>query len=330
MINFALILCLAPFLMQCAAEKDVRGLDLRLRNTDSKIEEIDNAVGAMENQRRTQAELGNQLEQIKSRLLQLDARVEEKNIQLKKLQGEQAALKQNTNTQLEQLRNQLTELNGKINGMNTQIASISGDFSRVQEDQAKEAAERAASAASAAKAAEEAHKKAEIAAGGPRTIEAEETKKKPGKQEEEAKPEEKSKAASAKTSMQEPETNTSDALYNKGLAAYKANKYKEAYNAFSTYLEKNKSAPLAPNARFWLGECLFQQKEFELAILEYQKVIADYPKTNKAPAALFKQGEAFEKLAEKDTAKIIYNKLLADYPKSDQAEMAKKRLKELK
>jgi TolA-binding protein len=59
-------------------------------------------------------------------------------------------------------------------------------------------------------------------------------------------------------------------------------------------------------------------------------VIADYPKSNKASAALYKQGEAFEKLSEKDTAKIVYNKLIADYPKSEQVEMAQKRLKALK
>ena len=172
-------------------------------------------------------------------------------------------------------------------------------------------------------------KKAEIASG-PKTIEPEQTKKKPGKTEETTKPEETARPTSDKTVAQDPETNTSDTVYNKGLAAYKANKYKEAYSAFSSYLEKNRTAPLAPNARFWLGECLFQQKEFELAILEYQKVLADYPKSNKAPAALYKQGQAFEMLAEKDTAKIVYNKLLADYPKSEQVEMAQKRLKELK
>lgn len=325
-INFVLVLCLSPFLMQCAAEKDVRGLDMRLRSTDSKVEEMDNAFTAIKNQRASQAELANQLEQIKSRLLQLEARFDEKNIQTKKIQEEQAALKQNTNSQLEQLRGQLSDLSGKITGVNAQVASVSGDFSRIQEDRAKEAADRAASAS---KAAEEARKKAD-AVSTPRTIEPEELKKKPGKTEEVAKPEEKTKPASDKTITQDVETNTSDTVYNKGLAAYKANKYKEAYNAFSSYLEKNRSAPLAPNARFWLGECLFQQKEFELAILEYQKVIADYPKTNKAPAALLKQGLAFEKLAEKDTAKIIYNKLLSDYPKSEQVETARKRLKEMK
>lgn len=318
--TIALTLFLSPLLMQCAAEKDVRGIDMRLRATDSKITEMDTIVSAIQNQRGSQAELSNRLEQLKSRVLQLEARLEEKSIQTRKLQEEQALLKQKTNSQIEQLHIQVTELNNKISGVTAKITSVSGDFSRIQEDRAKEAAERAASAA---KAAEEARKKVE-AASASRVIEPEEVKKKPVKPEKAAKP------VAETATVRDAETNTSDSVYNKGLAAYKANNYKEAYNLFSSYLEKNRTSPLAPNARFWLGECLFQQKEFELSILEYQKVIADYPKSNKAPAALYKQGQAFEKLSEKETAKIIYNKLLSDYPKSEQVEMAQKRLKEMK
>ncbi|OGQ99448.1 MAG: tol-pal system protein YbgF [Deltaproteobacteria bacterium RIFOXYD12_FULL_55_16] len=324
--NLALILCLSPLLMHCAAEKDVRGIDMRLRTTDSKIAEMDDTVTAMKNQRSAIAELANQLEQTKSRLLQLEARVEEKNIQTRKNLDDQALLKKNTHSQIEQLRGQMTEVNSKVASITAQVASFTGDVNRIQEDKAREAAERAASAA---RVADEARKKADTVSA-PKIIEPEQVKRKPVKTEEAAKPEEPVKPPTDKPAAQDTETGASDPLYNKGLAAYKANKYKEAYNAFSSYLEKNRTAPLAANARFWLGECLFQQKEFELAILEYQKVIADYPKSNKASAALFKQGQAFESLAEKDTAKIIYNKLLAEYPKSEQVEMAQKRLKSIK
>lgn len=328
--TLALTLCLSPFLMHCAAEKDVRGIDMRLRTTDSKIAEMDDTVTAMKNQRSAIADLANQLEQTKSRLLQLEAKVEEKNLQLRKIQDEQALLKKNSHNQIEQLRSQLAELNGKLTSINAQVASFTGDVNRIQEDKAREASDRAASAA---KVAEEARKKADTAtatASAPKIIEPEQVKRKPGKTEETARQEEPAKPAADKPAAQDAEANTNDPLYSKGLAAYKANKYKEAYSAFSSYLEKNRTAPLASNARFWLGECLLQQKEFELAILEYQKVIADYPKSNKASAALFKQGQAFESLAEKETAKIIYNKLLTDYPKSEQVEMAQKRLKSLK
>ncbi|MHB1379985.1 MAG: hypothetical protein ACYCX0_10240, partial [Desulfurivibrionaceae bacterium] len=64
--NIVLALCLSPLLMQCAAEKDVRGLDMRLRTADSKITDMENTLTAMKNQRGSQAELASQFEQIKS------------------------------------------------------------------------------------------------------------------------------------------------------------------------------------------------------------------------------------------------------------------------
>ncbi|MGV1099021.1 tol-pal system protein YbgF [Thiovibrio sp. JS02] len=328
MTNLALTLCLSPLLMQCvAAQSDVRGMDLRLRTMDTKLTEMDRNFNALRNQRGTQAEMGNQLDQIKSRLLQLEGKLDEHTHQLRKLQDEQANLKQSGGGRIDQLQTQVNELSARNKELNTQLSSVSENFSQLQESRAREAAERAAVAA---KAAEDAHRKAEEA-GGPRIIEPSQTKKKAGEKEAgeavRKEPEPKSAAAPA---AEEKEPTSKDTLYNNGLAAYNAKKYKEAYNDFSSYLEKNPSGALAPNARFWLGECLFQQKEFELAILEYQKVIADYPKSNKAPAALLKQAQAFERLDEKETAKIVYNKLLADYPQSEQVAAAKKRLAELK
>ena len=63
-----------------------------------------------------------------------------------------------------------------------------------------------------------------------------------------------------------------------------------------------------------------------MAILEYQKVIANYPKHSKAPAALLKQGLAFEKLKDIETAKLVYYKLGHDYPDSKEAAVGRKKL----
>jgi TolA-binding protein len=49
----------------------------------------------------------------------------------------------------------------------------------------------------------------------------------------------------------------------------------------------------ADNAQFWIGEIYYRQKWYETAILEYQKVIENYPKGNKVQASLLKQGFAF-------------------------------------
>jgi TolA-binding protein len=67
-----------------------------------------------------------------------------------------------------------------------------------------------------------------------------------------------------------------------------------------------------------------------LAILEFQKVIVEFPQHSKTPEALYKQGLSFEKLGDSETARIVYNKLLDNYPKSDQVQSSQKRLNAMK
>jgi TolA-binding protein len=78
-----------------------------------------------------------------------------------------------------------------------------------------------------------------------------------------------------------------------------------------------------------MGESLYNQGEYDLAILDYQKVISNHNKDALTPSALLKQGMAFEKLTDNETAKIIYKKLLNDHPASSEASQAKDRLKKL-
>ena len=45
-----------------------------------------------------------------------------------------------------------------------------------------------------------------------------------------------------------------------------------------------------------MGECYFREGNYKQAVLEYEKVISQYPKSDKTPSALLKQGMAWEKL----------------------------------
>lgn len=119
-------------------------------------------------------------------------------------------------------------------------------------------------------------------------------------------------------------------LYEEGMTAFSAKKFPEAQAAFKRYLDKYPQGELAANARFWLGDCFYNQREYEAAILEFQRCIADYPRNAKSAATLLKQGMAFEQIKEYDTAKLIFLKLTTDYPNSDEAAAAQKRLESLK
>ena len=58
-------------------------------------------------------------------------------------------------------------------------------------------------------------------------------------------------------------------------------------------MEKYPKSNSADNAQFWIGEIYYREKWYEKAILEYQKVIENYPQGNKISAALLKQGLHF-------------------------------------
>ena len=327
--NLALTLCLAPLLMQCvAAEKEVKGLDLRLRTMDIKVVDMGHTVSALKNKSTGLAEMGQQLDQMNTRMLKIDGQLDEASHQRMKKEDENSSFKQAMNDQIAQLQNIVTEMGTQLTELKGQLNLFGDNIKKIQEERAAEAEERAKEASlaatEAAKAADEAMVKAQAAAE-PRTITPERIKKKPSGEEVVI-----TEKSAVKDEPKAPVATLTTDDYKKGLAAYKSKKYKEAYNALSNYLDKTPDGAMVKDARFMLGECLDNQKEYELAILEYQRVIADFPQSKKAPAALLRQGLAFEKLDEKETAKIVYNKLLADYPKSSEVSKAKKRLSSLK
>jgi tol-pal system protein YbgF len=87
---------------------------------------------------------------------------------------------------------------------------------------------------------------------------------------------------------------------------------------------------LAANAHYWLGETYYTEKTYDQAVLEFEKVIKNYPGKEKVPAAMLKQAMAFKGLGDVTSARYVLNKLLESYPHSEEAGLAKVKLKELK
>jgi len=124
----------------------------------------------------------------------------------------------------------------------------------------------------------------------------------------------------------------------KGSSAGAGDLYRDAYESFykgdiegarrkfEAFLKQYPNTELSDNAQFWIGETYFFRKDFEKAILEYEKTIVKYPEGDKVPAALFKQALAFLELGEKTNAKSLLKRVIERYPHSEQAEMAKKKL----
>jgi len=123
---------------------------------------------------------------------------------------------------------------------------------------------------------------------------------------------------------------THEELYARAKQLFDKGEYENARELFRSFLKQHPKSKKGDNAQFWLGEIYYREKWYEKAILEYQKVIENYPKGNKTPSALLKQGFSFLNLDDKANARLILKELIRKFPDSNEANVAKNKLKTLK
>lgn len=123
---------------------------------------------------------------------------------------------------------------------------------------------------------------------------------------------------------------TDQEVYDMARKAFDSGKLEEARQGFEGLIKQYPQSQHADNAQFWIGETYYREKWFEKAILEYQKVIEQYPKGNKVPASRLKQGLAFSNLGDHNNARLILQELIKTHPQSNEAKIAEKKLKKIK
>jgi tol-pal system protein YbgF len=125
-------------------------------------------------------------------------------------------------------------------------------------------------------------------------------------------------------------TKASDAkikdIYMAGYQALREGNPAEARAKFTSVLKDYSENQYSDNARFWLGETYYKEGNYEDAILSYEELFKNNPKSDKIPGAMLKQGLAFYSLNDKKTGKIILEKLIEKYPDSEPAKLAKKKI----
>ena len=127
-----------------------------------------------------------------------------------------------------------------------------------------------------------------------------------------------------------PKELSEDEIYRQAKQAFDQGNSDAARNKFKELIERYPKSERADNAQFWIGEIYYREKWYEKAILEYQKVIENYPKGNKVPASLLKQGFAFFNLGDKANSRLILQELRKKYPNTNEAKIAKDKLKDIK
>lgn len=127
-----------------------------------------------------------------------------------------------------------------------------------------------------------------------------------------------------------PPSTTAGNLYKDAYETFQRGDLEGGRRKFEAFLKQYPNTDLSDNAQFWIGETYFLKKEFEKAILEYEKVIVKYPEGDKVSSALLKQGLSFLELGDKTNARNLLRRVVERFPQTEQAEIAKKRLETMK
>ncbi len=365
--NLLVILLVAPLLVQCASQNEVRDLQYQLRIVNKKLEDMKaNTVGMLQ---KRQADSSDQMGQLEQEVMTLKGQLEETNQLNNRLKEQNSELETafNSYTQQEATKRdevihrldeeqkdkeaRLAELSDKLKAQQESVKAIQEGRVREAERRAREAklaAEKAkartqstssalsATGANVVKINATQQKKLVTSAASSSSPEQQVTELSTAKPPVEPEPPVQEVAQKSQLPAEpppaSPETASAPAKgggLSEAKNLYNSGKYQQAFTLYEQYVRDNASGSEAIDARYMMGECLFQQKEFDQAILQYQKIIAQQAKHPKAASAMLRQAMAFEKLSDNETAKIIYQKILSSYASSPEAAQAQEKLTQL-
>jgi len=123
---------------------------------------------------------------------------------------------------------------------------------------------------------------------------------------------------------------TPESVYKQAYDVYKNGETAKARDLFTKFTEQFPDNKLAANARYWIGETYYMEKNYEQAVLEFQRVIKEHPGKEKVPAAMLKQGLAFRELGDTKSARFVIKELIEKFPLADEVPAAKEVLQKLK
>jgi len=138
------------------------------------------------------------------------------------------------------------------------------------------------------------------------------------------KPQEKAKQQEVPKNLKE------ENLFQQAYLYFQKGDYRLARSYWEEYLKRYPKGRWVGQTYYWLGETYFKEKNYEEAIIYYQKLI-DLPEPNPfKPKAMLKQAEAFLQLKDKKAAEIVLKKLVKTFPGTQEAKEGEKILKGLK
>jgi tol-pal system protein YbgF len=133
-------------------------------------------------------------------------------------------------------------------------------------------------------------------------------------------------------------------IYQAAYIDFSKGNYPLAIAGFQEFLRRFPDHELAGSAQYWLGEANLSlgrnytnagqtdraTQALEQAVVEFKKVIANYPRGDKAPTALYKEALVLIELKQPALAQARLQYLIDNFPQAEETPLARERLSALK
>jgi len=119
------------------------------------------------------------------------------------------------------------------------------------------------------------------------------------------------------------------AEYQQAFNLLRQSLYDQAIKAFQQFLTAHPDDRYSDSAQYWLAEAYYVKREYQLALPEYNKVITNFPQSQKVSDAMLKIGFTLYELGQLDAAKQQLQTLIQKQPDSTVARMADEKLKQI-
>ncbi|MBO1256143.1 tol-pal system protein YbgF [Alteromonas sp. 5E99-2] len=105
----------------------------------------------------------------------------------------------------------------------------------------------------------------------------------------------------------------------------KTREYDKAIPAFREFLQAYPNSEFADNAYYWLGQLLFNKKEWADAESSFSTVVNNFADSTKRADAMLKLGVIKQNLGQGSQANVWFERVLSEYPNSSAAKLARSR-----
>lgn len=129
--------------------------------------------------------------------------------------------------------------------------------------------------------------------------------------------------------MSAAERGTEKTAYQRAYNELRTRNYNQARDSFTLFLQRYPEGHYARLAQYWIAEASYVQQQYQQAIIDYQRLLDNYPQTPKKAEAELKKAFSYYELGDKNKAQKNLRQLLVDYPKTTEAGQARRLLKKL-